>query len=88
MAGRGGDGGKGLDVLRTWLGFVAFGSAVAFAYRGDWALAAALIIVLLAPAARWVRGELAATRITLRALDKMVATAEAYARASRARVRR
>jgi hypothetical protein len=74
-------------IVRTWLGFVAFGSAVAFAYRDDWALAAALAVVLLAPALRWVRDELAATRTTLRALDEMAEAAEAYARASRARVR-
>jgi len=75
-------------ILRTWLAFATFGSAVAFAYRHDWALAAALIVLLLAPALRWVRDELAATRVTLRALDEMVIAAEAYARAERAGVRR
>ena len=74
-------------ILRTWLAFTAFGSAVALAYRHDWALAAALIVLLLAPALRWVREEMAATRTTLRALDDMVTAAEAYARASRAGVR-
>jgi hypothetical protein len=74
-------------ILRTWLTFTAFGSAVAFAYRGDWALAAALAVLLLAPALRWVRDEMAATRTALRALDDMVAAAEAYARDSRAGVR-
>ena len=74
--------------LRAWLAFIVLGSAIAFAYRHDWAMAAALITVLLAPALRWVRDELAATRVTLRALDEMVAAAEAYARAERAGVRR
>lgn len=75
-------------LLRTWLGFVAFGSSVAFAYRHDWALATALAVLLLAPAVRWVRDEMAATRTTLRALDEMVMAAEEYGRASRAGVRR
>jgi hypothetical protein len=75
-------------ILKTWLAFAAFGSAVAFAYRHDWALAAALAVVLLAPALRWVRDELAATRTTLRALNEMTMAAEEYARASRVRVRR
>jgi hypothetical protein len=75
-------------ILRTWLAFAVLGSAVAFAYRGDWALAAALIVVLLAPAIRWVRDELAATRTTLRALNEMVIAAEEYGRASRAGVKR
>jgi hypothetical protein len=42
--------GEGLSVtliLRTWLGFAVFGSAVAFGYRGHWAMAAALIDLLV-----------------------------------------
>jgi hypothetical protein len=75
-------------ILRTWLRFAVLGSAVAFGYRGDWVMAAALITVLLAPAVRWVRDELAATRTTLRALNEMTMAAEEYGRASRAGVRR
>ena len=60
---------------RAWLAFAALGSAVAFCYRGDWAWAALAGVLAALPPARWVRGQMADTRATLRAFAKATAIA-------------
>ncbi len=45
--------------------FAETGCAGALAYRGDWVLAGIAAAFILLPAAVWVRGELAATRVML-----------------------
>lgn len=55
-----------MSLLRAWLAFAVFGSAVAFAWRGDWAQALLAAAVVLAPAAGSVSRELTATAAMLR----------------------
>ena len=72
---------------RGWLAFAGLGSALAFGYRGDWALASAVAALVLLRvgwrATRWVRGEFAATRTALRAFDEMAHVAASYSRVKR-----
>ena len=51
---------------RALLAFAGTGSAVVLGWRGDWVLAVLVAAITLAPAVRWVRGELAATAAMLR----------------------
>jgi hypothetical protein len=42
-------------LLRTWLAFIAFGSAVALGYRGNWAWAVVALAAVLVPVAGRLR---------------------------------
>ena len=53
-------------MTRALLAFSGIGAAGALGYRGDWTLAVMVAAVALAPAVRWVRGDLAATAAMLR----------------------
>lgn len=56
------------DVIpwRMLLAFAGIGSAGAFAYRGDWLAAGVMLMAVLIPAVLWMRGQLLATRATMR----------------------
>ena len=55
---------------RLWLAFAAFGSAVAFCYRGDWLLASGIGALDLMRAAGRVRARLAETKTMMRMLSR------------------
>lgn len=65
---------------RTWLAFGVLGSAVAFAYRGDWAWCAGAASLVLLRAACWVASEMLAIREMLREAGEQDEGAEAAGR--------
>jgi hypothetical protein len=68
---------------RGWLAFATIGSALALAYRGDWAAAAGAAACVLLSVTWRVRGEFAATRTRFRESAEMAAAVTEAARAAR-----
>ena len=60
-------------MARTLLALCGLSSAVVLGCRGDWVLAVMVAAIALAPAVRWVRGEMASTAAMLREHPQMMA---------------